>query len=58
MLVLQRGAEAGRRWPLDRSKTLMIGVVKPVISIFPSTGQPPTCVSPGMGTVTRLKFRQ
>lgn len=25
MLVLQRGAEAGRRWPLDRSRPLMIG---------------------------------
>jgi hypothetical protein len=25
MLVLQRGAEAGRRWPLDRNHTLMIG---------------------------------
>jgi len=25
MLVLQRGAETGRRWPLDRTRTLMIG---------------------------------
>lgn len=25
MLVLQRGAEAGRRWPLDRTRSLMIG---------------------------------
>ena len=25
MLVLQRGAETGRRWPLDRNRTLMIG---------------------------------
>ncbi|MGL4650195.1 MAG: FHA domain-containing protein [Caldilineaceae bacterium] len=25
MLVLQRGAEAGRRWPLDRMKTMTIG---------------------------------
>lgn len=25
MLVLQRGAEAGRRWPLDRNRPLMIG---------------------------------
>lgn len=25
MLVLQRGAETGRRWPLDRQRTLMIG---------------------------------
>jgi len=25
MLVLQRGAEAGRRWPLDRSRPLTIG---------------------------------
>jgi hypothetical protein len=25
MLVLQRGAEAGRRWPLDRSRPLSIG---------------------------------
>ncbi|NJN81139.1 MAG: FHA domain-containing protein [Caldilineaceae bacterium] len=25
MLVLQRGAEAGRRWPLDRASTLTIG---------------------------------
>jgi pSer/pThr/pTyr-binding forkhead associated (FHA) protein len=25
MLVLQRGAEAGRRWPLDRNRTLSIG---------------------------------
>jgi hypothetical protein len=25
MLVLQRGGEAGRRWPLDRTRTLSIG---------------------------------
>ncbi len=25
MLVLQRGADAGRRWPLDRTKQLIIG---------------------------------
>lgn len=25
MLVLQRGSEAGRRWPLDRTRTLTIG---------------------------------
>jgi hypothetical protein len=25
MLVLQRGAEAGRRWPLDRNRPFMIG---------------------------------
>jgi DNA-binding winged helix-turn-helix (wHTH) protein len=25
MLVLQRGAEAGRRWPLDKTRPLMIG---------------------------------
>jgi len=25
MLVLQRGAETGRRWPLDRTRALMIG---------------------------------
>lgn len=25
MLVLQRGAETGRRWPLDRARPLMIG---------------------------------
>lgn len=25
MLVLQRGAEAGRRWPLDRTRTITIG---------------------------------
>ena len=25
MLVLQRGAETGRRWPLDRQRTLTIG---------------------------------
>ncbi len=25
MLVLQRGAEAGRRWPLDRTRSLTIG---------------------------------
>lgn len=25
MLVLQRGAEAGRRWPLDRTETINIG---------------------------------
>lgn len=25
MLVLQRGSEAGRRWPLDRNRTLTIG---------------------------------
>ena len=25
MLVLQRGGEAGRRWPLDRSQPLLIG---------------------------------
>jgi hypothetical protein len=25
MLVLQRGAETGRRWPLDRTRTLTIG---------------------------------
>lgn len=25
MLVLQRGAEAGRKWPLDRTRPLMIG---------------------------------
>ena len=25
MLVLQRGAESGRRWPLDRSSPLTIG---------------------------------
>ncbi len=25
MLVLQRGAEAGRRWPLDRNRSLTIG---------------------------------
>ena len=25
MLVLQRGAETGRRWPLDRSRFLTIG---------------------------------
>ena len=25
MLVLQRGAEAGRRWPLDRTRPLVIG---------------------------------
>lgn len=25
MLILQRGAEAGRRWPLDRSRPLTIG---------------------------------
>lgn len=25
MLVLQRGGEAGRRWPLDRNRPLMIG---------------------------------
>ncbi len=25
MLVLQRGAETGRRWPLDRTRSLMIG---------------------------------
>ena len=25
MLVLQRGAESGRRWPLDRNAVLTIG---------------------------------
>ena len=25
MLVLQRGAEAGRRWPLDKTRPLTIG---------------------------------
>ena len=25
MLVLQRGADAGRRWPLERTKSLIIG---------------------------------